>query len=188
LNETVFRPSLRGSAAEAVSNAHGDAKGGSGKTSQALSEVRRADAPERMPTVAAPGASGATTAKSAVPMPRATKLEEIIASQKNDATRPPLAASPPQAKQVSAAPALSVWRTPLTRLLATRLGPMASLIVDRELTAGATLGELIDRLAGKIPSAREQAEFRVEATRLLPRSESGGRETPPGPNQRQEAT
>ncbi len=59
---------------------------------------------------------------------------------------------------------------PLTRVLATRIGPIASFIVNRELAAGATPAELIERLAEKIPSPRERAEFLVEAEKLLPLS------------------
>ena len=102
-------------------------------------------------------------------LPRAAMLDEFIASEKKDALRSP-PAEPPQTTRVSGPPALGAWRGPLTRLLTIRLGPMATLIVNRELTAVATLPELIDRLAEKIPSPREQAEFRAQAESLLTRT------------------
>jgi hypothetical protein len=63
--------------------------------------------------------------------------------------------------------ASEAWRGPLTQVLATRIGPIAPIIVNREAAAVATLVELIERLAETIP-LRERAEFRIEVTRLLP--------------------
>jgi hypothetical protein len=64
------------------------------------------------------------------------------------------------------------WRGPLTQVLATRIGPIAPIIVNREAAAVATLAELIERLAETIPSLRERAEFRIEVARLLAAIES----------------
>jgi hypothetical protein len=170
LNETVLHPPQGQSAGETTAKARDNATGASVEAHSAPTEVGQSVARARRPTSATPAASGADT--TGTPTSRPVTLDETILSPKDGAPGPRRAATlPPQVKPISNPLAPGDWRGPLTRLLAMRLGPMAPLIVNHERVAVATLAELIDRLAEKIPSSRDRAEFRDQAERLLPRSE-----------------
>jgi hypothetical protein len=121
---------------------------------------QRGGAGSGRPQAAAPPGSVVLTGASA-PAQQAGKPAETV---------PTLPEGGPPAP--SAPLALDAWRRPLTLVLATRIGPIASIIVNQEAAAVATLAELIERLAETIPSLRERAEFRIEAARLLPQSKS----------------
>ncbi len=111
-------------------------------------------------TGVAPQSAAVMTARA--PAPEAARLDQtILALPEGGARAPAASALPPDP-----------WRDPLTRALAARIGPIAPVIVKREAAAAVTLAELIERLAGAIPSPRERAEFHAEAAKLLPRSKS----------------
>jgi hypothetical protein len=112
------------------------------------------------PQAAAPADSVVVPTGAPAPAPRAANGETIPTLPERGAPAP------------SGPLAHDAWRGPLTQVLVTRIGPIAPIIVNREAAAVATLAELIERLAETIPSSRERAEFRDEAARLLPRSES----------------
>jgi hypothetical protein len=122
---------------------------------------RRGSAGTGTRQAAAPPDSVVVLTGAPAPAPRAAKLGETIS------TLPEGGAPAPSDPLASDA-----WRRPLTRVLATRIGPIAPIIVNREAAEVATLAELIERLAETIPSLRERAEFRVEAARLLLPSKS----------------
>ncbi len=109
-----------------------------------------------------PQGSVAVLTGAPAPAPQAARLDETVL------ILPEGGALAPSVPPLSPGP----WRDPLTRVLATRIGPIAPIIVNREAASVATLAELIERLAETIPSSRERVEFRAEAARLLPRSES----------------